>query len=115
MFDLKSRRLYIGIFLLAETIGPRHSGVSPCSFLLLGDLFGNSDSLYRFGTYAVTAIGLYPIDKFNRFDFSLSWYDITKDNLDDPFTPTEEHNVFVPSISYVHDNTLWGINGTCKR
>ncbi len=109
MFDLKNSDFALAYFYLPKRLDLGIQAFHSARFLYLGDLSSDSDSLYRFGTYGVTAIGLYPIDKFNRFDFSLSWYDITKDNLDDAFTPTEERELLVPSVSYVHDNTLWGI------
>lgn len=65
-------------------------------------------NLYRFRNYGVVLNASYPLDRFYRFDFGLSWLNISAENLDDISIPSEKNNYFVPSASFIHDNTLWG-------
>ncbi|HUL43256.1 MAG TPA: biopolymer transporter Tol [Bacteroidota bacterium] len=109
LFDLKNSDYALAYFYLPKRLDLGIQIFHSARFLLLSDPTGNSDTLYRFTNYGLTGIGLYPLDKFNRLDFSLSWYNIAKDNMDDSFAPSEQRTVIVPSVSYVHDNSLWGI------
>ena len=74
--------------------------------MIVNDLFGGS--LYRFRTYGFTASAIYPIDKFNRLGFSAGYFNVARENMDRPGVPVENSTVFVPSLSYVRDNVLWG-------
>ena len=49
----------------------------------------------------------YPIDRFNRIDLSLMWLNLSRDNLDDPSSPSQQRSLIMPQISYVNDNSLW--------
>jgi Tol biopolymer transport system component len=109
LFDLKNSDYALAYFYLPKRLDLGIQGFHSARFLLLGNLAGTADTLYRFRNYGVTGMALYPINKFDRFDFSLSWYNIAKDNLDDTFAPTEKRSLIVPSLSYVHDNSLWGL------
>ena len=69
-----------------------------------GSLF---DTLYRFSTWGVGAMASYPIDRFNRIDFSLMWLNLSRDNLDDASSPSQHRSLIMPFISYVNDNSIW--------
>ncbi|HRT98527.1 MAG TPA: biopolymer transporter Tol [Ignavibacteriales bacterium] len=64
--------------------------------------------LYRFRNYGGGANFSYPFSKFYRMDFGLSWMQVTAENLDYIDIPIEKITYTLPSISFVHDNTLWG-------
>lgn len=64
-------------------------------------------NLYRFRTWGVGVSASYPIDRFNRLDFSATWLNLLRENLDFPDDPTQSRSFILPTISYVHDNTLW--------
>jgi Tol biopolymer transport system component len=65
------------------------------------------DSLYRFETWALGAMASYPIDRFNRLDFSLMWMNLSRDNLDNASGFSQQRSFLLPLISYVKDNSLW--------
>jgi outer membrane protein assembly factor BamA len=109
LFDLKNSDYALAYFYLPKRLDLGIQGFHSARFLLIGNLAGTADSLYRFRNYGVTGLALYPVNKFDRFDFSLSWYNITKDNLDNTLAATQKRSLVVPALSYVHDNSLWGL------
>ncbi len=66
-----------------------------------------SDTLYRFTDWAIGGVATYPIDRFNRMDFSLMWMNLSRDNLDDPSAQSQVRSFVLPVIDYVNDNSLW--------
>ena len=64
--------------------------------------------LYRFTNFTFSGLASYPIDRFHRFDFSLSVMGVTAENLDDITVPSDQNTFTIPSISFVQDNVLWG-------
>ncbi len=117
MLDLENSDYVIAYNYLATKIDYGIIGFHSARFLYLYDQFGNVD-LYRFQTWGIGWSASYPLDKFNRIDFSLAWLNISRQNLDYPTLdePTDERNLVMPEISYIHDTSLWGItapnNGT---
>lgn len=65
------------------------------------------DSLYRFTDWSVGGVASYPIDRFNRIDMSLMWMNLSRDNLDNSTSPSQNRSFLLPVISYVNDNSLW--------
>jgi len=61
----------------------------------------------------------YPLNKFYRIEGALSYLHVSSENLDDPVEPTEKVSYLLPTVSFVHDNVLWGytspIDGTRYR
>ncbi|MFH1198438.1 MAG: BamA/TamA family outer membrane protein, partial [bacterium] len=49
-----------------------------------------------------------PLNRFDRIDGGLSFLNVSSENLDDLEVPSQNATFIVPSISYVHDNTMWG-------
>ncbi len=82
--------------------------------MIIDDAFGGS--LYRFRTYGVTGMASLPFSRFTRLESSLSWFNITRENLDYSFVPVQRRSLIIPSFTYVHDTALWGYtapnNGT---
>ena len=64
--------------------------------------------LYRFQNFGLILSASYPLNKFYRFDGALSWLNVSADNLDDATFPSEKVSYLIPSLSFVHDNVLWG-------
>ncbi|HUI29576.1 MAG TPA: hypothetical protein VLX91_05130 [Candidatus Acidoferrales bacterium] len=86
-------------------------------FLYLESPFGTGyDDLYRFQSYGLSFSTSYPFDRFNRLESGVSLMNLTRENLDEPIEPTQNRNLIVPSLRYVHDNSFFGyispINGS---
>lgn len=64
--------------------------------------------LYRFRNYGGGVNASYPLSKFYRFDFGFSILNVSAENLDYIDIPIEKITYTLPSISFVHDNTLYG-------
>ena len=69
--------------------------------------YSTVDTLYRFTNWAIGGVATYPVDRFNRFDFSLMWMNLSRDNLDDPSAQAQQRSFILPVIDYVNDNSLW--------
>jgi Tol biopolymer transport system component len=76
-------------------------------------------NLYRFRNFGAVASISYPLNRYYRFDFGLSWLNLSSENLDDPDEDIEDVSYVIPSMSFVQDNVLWGytspIDGTRYR
>jgi Tol biopolymer transport system component len=117
LLDLKNSDYGLEYYYLPNRLDLGFGGFHSARFVLINDIYGGS--LYRFRTYGANVAALYPIDRFNRLEFGLNWYNISRENLDYPEDPFQLRTVLVPSISYVYDTILWGytapINGTRYR
>jgi outer membrane protein assembly factor BamA len=117
MLDLKNSDYGLQYFYLPNRLDLGFGGFHSARFVIINDLHGGS--LYRFRLYGANVLALYPIDKFNRLEFGLNWYNISKENLDYTEDPIQLRTVIVPEISYVYDTILWGyispVNGTRYR
>jgi hypothetical protein len=108
LFDLKNSDYALAYLYLPKRIDYGIQGFHSARFLVLED--GTPDgSLYRFRNYGVTGLASYPLNKFNRFEFSLSWFNISRENLDYTFIPSQHRSLILPSVSFIHDNSLWGL------
>ncbi|TAK59331.1 MAG: biopolymer transporter Tol, partial [Bacteroidetes bacterium] len=115
LFDLKNSDYALAYFYLPKRMDVGIQGFHSARFVALDD--GNQGgSLYRFRNYGVMALAQYPLDKFRRLDFNLGWLNVSRENLSYDNVPTQQRSVITPSVSYVHDNTLWAMiapgNGT---
>lgn len=112
--DLKNSDYILAYYNLPHRIDYMFQAFHSARFIILGDSYYGD--LYRFRTYGASVGGSYPITKFNRIDLGLNYFVITKENLDNPFEPIQRRNLLLTSLSYIHDNTLWGYtspaNGT---
>ncbi|HEY9166830.1 MAG TPA: biopolymer transporter Tol [Candidatus Kryptonia bacterium] len=116
LVDLKNSDYAIEYDNLASRINYSLLGQHVARFLYLtSSITGNYD-IYRFQSYGISMSTAYPLDKFNRFEGSLSWVNLTRENLDETDEPTQDRSLFVPSVRYVHDNSFFGyiapINGS---
>lgn len=106
LIDLKNSDYAVAYFYLPERIDYGIAAFHSARFLIIDDKFGGS--LYRFRQYGVTGLASLPFSRFTRLEFNLSWFNITRENLDFTAAPTERRSLIIPAISYVHDTALWG-------
>lgn len=108
LLDLKNSDYVLAYFYLPSYIDWGVQGYHSARFLYNYDAYGNF-WLYRFRMWGIGVSASYPLDRFNRFEGSLSWMNLLRENLDYISDPTNQRReLIVPSISFVHDNTLWG-------
>ena len=67
------------------------------------------EDLVRYRQYGFGLSASYPFDKYNRVEGSLTWMNVSQENLDNPAIPMRERSLVMPNIGFVHDNTLWGM------
>jgi hypothetical protein len=106
LLDLKNSDFALQYYYLPERIDFGFGGFHSARFVLINDIYGGS--IYRFRTYGANASASYPFDRFNRMEAGLSWFNISRENIEVPSDPIQYRTVLLPSLSYTHDNTLWG-------
>jgi Tol biopolymer transport system component len=106
LLDLKNSDFMLQYYYLPNRIDYMFGGFHSARFVSIYDQYGGS--IYRFRTYGASVAALYPIDRFNRIDFGLNWFNISKENIDVPEVPVQYRTVVLPSLSYTHDTALWG-------
>lgn len=107
LLDLKNSDYALQYYYLPNRWDFGMGGFHSARFVIINDIFGGS--LYRFRTYGANVMALYPFDRYRRLEMGLSWFSISRDNLDQSADPSQSRNVIVPSISYTHDTSLWGL------
>lgn len=105
--DLKNSDYMLAYYSLPARIDYGIQGFHSARFIVLGDNYVSF--LYRFRTYGASVSASYPLTKFYRFDLGLSYFALTRENLDLPSEPVQRRSLILPSVSFVHDNSLWGI------
>jgi Tol biopolymer transport system component len=106
LLDLKNSDYGLAYYYLANRIDWGFAAFHSARFVFLRDIYG--ESLYRFRTYGGSVSAYYPVDRFRRLEFDLTWYSISKENLDRIEAPIANRNILVPGFSYVYDTILWG-------
>jgi Tol biopolymer transport system component len=113
-FDLKNSDYGLQYLYLPERVDFGVAGFHSARFAVIDDIYGGS--FYRFRTFGVNLAAAFPVDRFDRLEFGGTWYNISRENLDIIADPIQERTVFVPSVGYTHDTSLWGfispVNGT---
>jgi len=108
LIDLKNSDYGLSYYYLPGRIDWGFQAFHDAKFLYLGSPQSiGYDTLYRFSTWAIGAMASYPLDRFNRIDCSLMWLNLSRDNLDDPSSPSQQRSIILPTISYVNDNSIW--------
>lgn len=113
VLDLKNSDYAFAYYYLPKRIDWGISAYHSARFLLIGRNFSNS-KLYRYRTFGGDISASYPISKFKRIEGALSYNHLSKENLDNPLEPSQNLEFFMPAISYVFDNTLWGYTAPIK-
>ncbi|MBS4028144.1 MAG: PD40 domain-containing protein [Ignavibacteriales bacterium] len=104
---LKNGDYALAYFYLPERIDWGFQAFHSARFLdLNGDFLIDS----RFRTYGFALTASYPFTKFKRLDVSATYFRVSRENLL-YYVPTQRRDVLLPSMSFVHDNVLWGYTG----
>jgi Tol biopolymer transport system component len=107
LLDLKNSDYGLQYFYLPNRIDYGFQGFHSARFLFLYDPRYRANLLFRFRTWALGVTATYPIDRFNRIDATALWLNLSRDNMDDPFDPSQRRSLILPAFSYVRDNSLW--------
>jgi len=113
VIDLKNSDYAIGYFYLPKRIDYGFELFHTARFVYYDEDFGG-DQLYRYRTFGGNIIASYPFTKFKRVDADITVMHISQENLDNSSMPIERKTFVVPSMSFVHDNTLWGYTSPIK-
>jgi len=105
--DLKNSDYGLSYFYLANRINYGVQLFHTARFVFLTQ--GRSSDLFRFRNFGAVFSASYPINKFYRIDAGLSFFGVSKEDLDNPSVPISKSNFIIPTISLVKDNVLWGI------
>ena len=106
LLDLKNSDFALQYYYLPNRIDFGFGGFHSARFIEILDQYGGS--VYRFRTYGANIAAVYPFNRFDRFESSINWFNVSRENIEEPQEPIQERTVFVPSVSYVHDTSLWG-------
>lgn len=120
--DLKNSDYGLAYYYLAKRINWGIEGFHTARFVRLLRIDPNgyaTSNLFRYRNFGVSGSASLPLNRFYRFDFGVSFLNVTGENLDNLLEPQESVSFAVPQISFVHDNVLWGytapIEGTRYR
>ncbi len=103
LMDLQNSQFFVSYSNLANVIDYRFAAYHSSAIAFLSDGFW-----HRFRNFGGGVTLSYPLSLFKRIDFSTSFMNISKNNLDVPALESISKFLIVPSVSYVFDNTLWG-------
>ncbi|MEN8192246.1 MAG: biopolymer transporter Tol [Bacteroidota bacterium] len=104
--DLKNSDYGLAYYYLPKKINYGIEGFHTARFVYL---YRNGlPNLFRFRNYGGILSTSIPLNKFYRFETSLSGLNITSENLTNMNEPMEKVFYMIPSVSFVHDNTMWG-------
>jgi Tol biopolymer transport system component len=103
--DLKNSDYALAYYYLPDRIDWGIQGFHSARFLYSATSQG--EFLYRYRQFGGGISASYPIDRYYRIDGGLTYMNISQENLD-VIIPTSETTVLLPSLGFVHDNTLWG-------
>jgi Tol biopolymer transport system component len=106
LLDLKNSDFALQYYYLPNRIDFGFGGFHSARFIEILDQYGGS--IYRFRTYGANIAAVYPFNRFDRLEMGLSWFNLSRENIEEPQEPIQERSVLVPSLSYVHDTSLWG-------
>ncbi|MDA0986554.1 MAG: peptidase MA family metallohydrolase [Bacteroidetes bacterium] len=102
--DLRNSDYSLGYFYLPEKIDYGFQGFHSARYLWL------SNGLFRFRNWGFGGMATYPFDKFNRVDGSLMFLNLSREQIEyPPSEAIQRRQLIMPSISFIHDNSLWWI------
>jgi Tol biopolymer transport system component len=113
VLDLKNSDYAFAYYYLPKRIDYGFEGYHAANFLYINTTDAG-DQLFRFSTFGLNLNASYPIDKFNRIDAGASFNTIQKENLDNTNQPADKLQFVLPIMSYVHDNTLFGLTAPVR-
>ncbi len=104
--DIKNSDYGLAYFYLKERMDIGIQAFHTARFLYQSSVYG--DELYRFRSFGLIGSASYPLDRFHRFDFGLSFLRVSSENLDSYEVPTDEKTFLLPTASIIQDNVLFG-------
>ena len=115
--DLKNSDYGLSYFYLPGRINYGIQAFHTARFVYLSRGLGSD--LFRFRNYgAVLSLSL-PLNKFYRVDGGLSFLNVSRENLDNTNEEGEKTSYLIPTVSFIHDNVLYGytapVDGTRYR
>ncbi|MBK8551790.1 MAG: hypothetical protein IPL53_12285 [Ignavibacteria bacterium] len=106
VIDLKNSDYAVAYYNLSKRIDFGLQLYHTARFVTYGN--GFIDFLYRYRTFGGNVTGSYPFSRFKRLDATLGLENISRENLDYALEPIDRKTLLVPSVSFIHDNTLFG-------
>ncbi len=107
LLDLKNSDYVLAYYYLPTFIDYGVQGYHSARFLYLDDPTMGI-SLNRFRTFGIGGSASLPIDRYNRIEFGISWMNLLRENLEYSSSLNQKRELIIPSLGFVHDNTLWG-------
>jgi Tol biopolymer transport system component len=104
--DLKNSDYGLAYYYLPERINYGIEAFHTARFVFLSR--GDRANLFRFRNFGASLSASYPINRFYRIDAGLSWLNVSQENLDNIFEPSDKASFIIPTLSLVKDNVLWG-------
>ncbi len=104
--DLKNSDYGLAYYYLPQRINYGIEAFHTARFVYLSNF--NRRELFRFRNYGAVASASYPLNRFYRMEGSLSYLNVSSENLDFPLDPIEKISYVIPSVSFIHDNTMFG-------
>lgn len=104
--DLKNSDYGLAYYYLPKRINYGVEGFHTARFVYLSR--NNGADLFRFRNYGGVVSASYPLNRFFRLDGSLGVFATSSENLDNYSEPSKKRTFIIPSLSFVHDNTLFG-------
>jgi len=105
IIDLRNSDYGIAYYYLPGRIDWGFLAFHDAKFLYLDTPWPNT--LYRFRSWGISAMGLYPISRFSRIDFSLVWLNLLREDITYGIVPTQQRSLILPYVSYVNDKSIW--------
>lgn len=104
--DLKNSDYGAAYYYLPKRIDLGISAFHTARFVFLNR--GSRLDLFRFRNISANVSFSYPINRYYRFEGGLSLLTVSVENLDNPTDYNEKATFFLPMLSFVHDNSIWG-------
>ena len=104
--DLKNSDYGLSYYYLPKRWDFGIEGFHTARFVYLTRGFGSN--LFRFRNFGGVISTSYPFSTFYRFNASLAYLNVSSENLDNIAEPTDKRSYLIPSVSFVHDNVLYG-------
>lgn len=106
LIDLRNSNFYGAYSYLPGIIDYQFSG-----FHNVGFASRTISSLERFRSYGGAVSAQYPFDLFNRAEFNMTFYNLSRDEVALTGVPSLTRTLIVPEFRYVHDDVLFGLYG----
>lgn len=104
--DVKNSDYGLAYYNLKDRIDWGVEGFHTARFVYLSNNF--QSELHRFRNYGAVISASYPFSTFRRLDFGMSYLNVSSENLDNLNDSPEKVSYFIPSVSFVYDNSLFG-------